>query len=112
MNIERGGIYWASLDPVLGSETGNKRPIVILSNDINNQYNSTVTVIPITSNTERLFVHDVFVPKGEANLPKDSKIKCDQIRTIDKSRIIGFIGKLLPTYIEKIELATKIHLDL
>lgn len=86
MNIKRGKIYIANLDPTIGGEIRKTRPVLVVSNDINNKYNLTVSVLPITSNTDKIFPFEVFLPKGTGNLPKDSKIKADQIRTIDKSR--------------------------
>lgn len=112
MNIERGKIYLANLDPTIGGEIKKTRPVLVISNDINNKHNMTVTVIPITSNTERIFPFEVFLKKGTGNLPKDSKLKADQIRTIDKSRLIKEIGKLIISKITEIEEAIKIHLDL
>ena len=112
MNIKKGEIYIASLDPTIGGEIKKTRPVIIASNNINNKYNLTVTIIPITSNTERIYPFEVFVPKGIGNLPKASKIKVDQIRTIDKSRIIKLIGELPVKYISDIHSALKIHLEI
>jgi mRNA interferase MazF len=92
MNIKRGNIYLANLDPSIGNEINKTRPVVVISNDINNQYGNTITVLPITSNTSKIYPFEVFIEKGTANLPKDSKIKADQIRTIDKTRLIKEIG--------------------
>ena len=92
MNIRKGEIYIASLDPTIGGEIKKTRPVVIVSNDINNKYSKTITVLPITSNTKRIYPFEVYVDKGIGNLPKDSKLKADQIRTIDKSRITKLIG--------------------
>ena len=88
------------------------RPVIVVSNNIGNKYSGTVTIIPITSqNLERIYPFEVFLPKGEANLPKNSKIKIDQIRTVDKSRITSLAGNLKNDYLEKINSALKIHLD-
>jgi mRNA interferase MazF len=113
MNIKRGEIFLAALGPVLGKEISKTRPVVIVSNDKNNEFSGTVTILPITSkNIEKIYFFEVFLPRGSGNLPKDSKVKADQIRTIDKSRIITPIGKLSKGEIEEIEKAIKIHLDL
>ena len=112
MNIRKGEIYIASLDPTIGGEIKKTRPVVIVSNDINNKYSKTITVLPITSNTKRIYPFEVYVDKGIGNLPKDSKLKADQIRTIDKSRITKLIGKLPEEFISKIDLAIKIHLEI
>ncbi|RKY54575.1 MAG: type II toxin-antitoxin system PemK/MazF family toxin [Candidatus Neomarinimicrobiota bacterium] len=113
MNIKRCGIYIACLDPVIGKEISKTRPVVIISNDINNKYAGTVTVLPITSkNLNKIYPFEVFLPRGEGNLPKDSKVRADQIRTLDKSRIISELGIIESQYIKKIEKAMTIHLDI
>ena len=110
--VKRGYVYLVNLNPVKGAETGKVRPAVVVSNDINNEYADTVTVVPITSNIAKVYPFEVFIPKGTANLTKDSKAKANQIRTIDKSRIIREIGKLPDSLLKELEKAIKIHLDL
>ncbi|MFH1625091.1 MAG: type II toxin-antitoxin system PemK/MazF family toxin, partial [Pseudomonadota bacterium] len=113
MNIRRGEIYLATLDPIVGREISKTRPVIIASNDKNNEFAGTVTVLPITSkNIHRIYPFEAFLEKGAANLPKDSKVKADQIRTLDKSRIVTLIGKLGKREVRKIEKAMKIHLGL
>ncbi len=113
MNIRRGEIYLAALNPALGSEISKTRPVLILSNDKNNAFSGTVTILPISSqNLDRIYPFEVMLPKGSGNLPKDSKVKADQIRTIDKRRIIRLIGTLNRPEIANIERAVKIHLEL
>ena len=113
MNIKRGEIYLAALDPVVGKEISKTRPVVIVSNDKNNEFSGTVTILPVTSkNLKRIYPFEVFLSKGSGNLPKDSKVKADQIRTLDKRRIIRVIGKLRKDEIDAIEKALKIHLAL
>jgi len=113
MNIRRGEIYLAVLDPVVGKEISKTRPVVIISNDKNNQFSGTVTILPITSqNLEKIYPFEVFLAKGSGSLPKDSKVKADQIRTIDRTRILTRIGRLRANEIAEIEEAIKIHLDL
>lgn len=113
MNIKRGEIYLAALDPVLGREIAKTRPVVIVSNDKNNEFSGTVTILPITSkNLRTIYPFEVFLSRGRANLPKDSKIKADQIRTLDKGRMIKSIGVLGKTDLDAIDKAMKIHLAL
>lgn len=96
-----------------GWKRNNKiRPVLVLSNNINNQYSATITVIPVTSNTIKIRSFEIFIPSNQANLPKNSKAKCDQIRTIDKSRFINEVGKLSQEYIIEIEYAQKKHLGM
>lgn len=110
--IKRGTIYWVDFNPVQGSEIGKIRPAIVVSNNINNQYNSTVTVVPISSTTSKIYPTEVFLSKGEANLQNDSKAKADQIRTIDKRRLGNEIGKLPNSKIEELEVAILIHLNI
>lgn len=113
MNIKRGGIYVASLDPTLGREISKTRPVVIVSNDKNNEFSGTVTVLPLTSrNLEKGYPFEVLLAGGVGNLPKDSKVKADQIRTLDKARIIKHVGDLGKAEMKKIDDAMKIHLGL
>jgi mRNA interferase MazF len=109
---KRGEIYLVSLDPTLGAEISKTRPALIISNDINNQFSDTVTVIPITSYVEKTYPFEVLLPAGENGLSKNSKAKCNQIRTIDKQRLVRSLGKLRPEIIEAVEEATKIHLKM
>lgn len=111
MRIRRGGCYLAGLDPALGHEISKTRPVMVISNEKNNIFSGTVTVIPITSqNLKKIYPFEVFLAEGAGNLPKNSKIKADQIRTLDKTRLIKFIGMLQEEQIHQIEKAVKIHL--
>jgi mRNA interferase MazF len=113
MIIRRGKIYLASLDPTVGSEMSKTRPVIIVSNDINNEYAATVTVLPITSGRlDRIYPYEVFLPEGMANLPKASKLEANQIRTIDRSRIVKLIGSIGEDVVAEVEKAIKLHLDL
>ena len=112
MIIKRGSIYFAKLDPTTGSEINKTRPVVIISNNINNEYSNTVSIISITSNTKIVRSFEVFIPSGVGNLPKDSKVKCDQIRTIDKSRILNEVGNLPMEHMLEIEVGLRTHLEI
>lgn len=87
-NIKRGEIYFADLSPVVGSEQGGVRPIVVLQNDIGNKYSPTVIVAAITSQLAkaRIPTH-IELSAKTYNLPKDSVVLLEQIRTIDKTRL-------------------------
>jgi len=113
MNIKRGEIYLTVLDPVVGREISKTRPVVVVSNDKNNEFSATVTILPLTSrNLQKIYPFELFLPKGAGNLPKDSKVKADQIRTLDRSRLLTLIGKLEREEIIQLEKAVKIHLEL
>ncbi len=113
MTIKRGCVYLAALDPVVGNEIAKTRPVVVVSNNISNKFSGTVTVLPLTSkNLRKIYPFEVFLRKGTGNLPKNSKVKTDQIRTLDKSRLIKLIGELGTKDTQTIEKALKIHLEL
>ena len=110
--IKRGDVYLVNLNPVTGTELGKTRPAVVISNDINNTYSDTVTIVPITSNVDKVYPFEIFIAKGEGGLDKDSKAKCNQIRTIDKKRLHKYIGALKEDRIRELEGAILIHLDI
>ncbi len=108
-----GYIIEVNLDPVVGSEIGKRRPAIVVSNDINNRYAQTITIIPLTSQpSKKSYPFQVLLPKGTGGLPLESTAKCNQIRTIDQSRITAIKDKLPPSYLKEVEKALKIHLNL
>jgi mRNA interferase MazF len=108
-----GDIYEVNLDPVVGSETGKHRPAVVVSNDINNKFSQTITVLPITGQPAgKQYPFEVLIPAGIAGLGVESRIKANQIRTVDKRRLTGFRGSLPPQYLPQVEKAMKIHLNM
>lgn len=108
----KGEIWLVSLETVVGHEIGKTRPALVISNDRNNQFADTVTILPIISKTEKIYPFEVLLLKEEANLPKDSKMKSNQIRTIDKKRLVGFLGKVTKEKLIEIEQALLIHLGI
>jgi len=109
---KRGEIWFVSLEPVVGHEIGKKRPAVIVSNDKNNLYAGTISVIPITSKTGKIYPFEVFLPQKETGLPKDSKAKCNQVRTIDKKRLVNLVSRLPSERLKEVERALLIHVDI
>ncbi len=108
MNIEikRGDIFLVNLDPVIGSEQGKTRPVLIIQNDIGNIYSPTSIIASITSTVfEKEFLTNVFLDSKISGLDKDSTILLNQIRTIDKSRIIKKLGTLNKECIKKVDIA-------
>lgn len=110
--ILKGEIHLADLNPTVGSEISKTRPVLIVSNDINNKHAATVTILPITSTTEKIYPFEIFLPTGEGNLTKDSKAKANQIRTIDKLRLKRQFGKISEEKLMEIEQAILIHLEI
>ncbi|MCM8900984.1 type II toxin-antitoxin system PemK/MazF family toxin [Caldicoprobacter algeriensis] len=113
MIVRRGEIYYADLSPVVGSEQGGVRPVLIVQNDIGNKYSPTVIVAAITSqiNKAKLPTH-VELSASEYGLPKDSVILLEQIRTIDKKRLREKICTLSSEVMEKVNEALQISLGL
>lgn len=103
MNAKRGDIYYADLSPVIGSEQGGVRPVLIVQNDIGNRYSPTVIVAAITSQISKakLPTH-VEISAKEYGLPKDSVILLEQIRTIDKKRLEEKAGHIDEMIMEKV----------
>lgn len=113
MLIKRGDIFYADLSPVIGSEQGGVRPVVVIQNDIGNKYSPTIIVAAITSqlNKAKLPTHVNVDAKG-VPLPKNSVILLEQIRTIDKKRLREKIGRFGDNIMEEIDKAILISLAL
>jgi mRNA interferase MazF len=111
--VKRGDIYYADLSPVIGSEQGGVRPVVIVQNDIGNKYSPTVIAAAITSqiNKAKLPTH-IEMDAQEYGLPKDSVILLEQIRTIDKRRLKEKIGHLDDELMEKVNEALNVSFGL
>lgn len=111
--MKRGEIYFANLNPTIGTEIKKTRPVLIISNNANNNTADTVTIVPITSNTKKVFPFETLLETKHTGLEKQSKAQCHQIRTISKLRISGnTIGIINNEIMEKIECSIKLHLDL
>lgn len=110
--MKRGEIYYADLDPTIGSEIKKKRPVLIVSNNANNKAASTITVVPLTSNVNKIYPFEVLLEMNDSGLTKRSKAQCYQIRTISKLRIMGNkIYWVTETTMSQIDAALKLHLD-
>ncbi len=111
--VKRGDIYYADLSPVVGSEQGGVRPVLVVQNDIGNRYSPTVIVAAITSqiNKAKLPTH-VEISAEEYGLTKDSVILLEQIRTIDKKRLKEKIGNLSEELMKKVDECMQISFGL
>jgi mRNA interferase MazF len=97
MWVKRGEIYYAVLDPVVGSETGKTRPVLIIQNDVGNQYSPTTIVAVITEYSDKKATYPICVAIGkDSGLKKNSIVNLSQIRTLDKSRLTGSKLATLP----------------
>lgn len=111
--VKRGDIFYADLSPVVGSEQGGIRPVIIIQNDIGNKYSPTVIVAAITSqiNKAKLPTH-VEISSEEYGLNKDSVVLLEQIRTLDKKRLKEKIGHMTEHDMQKVEEALLISVGL
>ena len=113
MNIRRGDIYYADLSPVVGSEQGGLRPVLIVQNDVGNKYSPTVIAAAITSKMgkTKLPTH-IDVEGSQVGLSKDSVILLEQIRTIDKKRLKEKMGHLDPGTMNSVNNAIEVSFGL
>ncbi len=109
---KRGDIWIVQLDPTMGSEIKKTRPAVVVSNNTNNEYSDTATVVPITSSTGTIYPFEISILSGEGGLKYDSNAKANQIRTVDKHRLTELIGFLSDKKVVELERAIAVHLDL
>jgi mRNA interferase MazF len=108
-----GDIFDADLNPIFGAETGKRRPVLVVSNNVNNEFSSTVTILPITSKTpQKAYPFEVLAVKGIGGLTENSRIKANQIRTIDKKRLVGYRGLLPDALLDQVETALRVHLNM
>ena len=111
MTIKRGELYYADLSPVVGSEQGGVRPVLVVQNDVGNKYSPTVIAAAVTSkiNKAKLPTH-IELPSNMYGLQKDSVILLEQIRTLDKRRLKERIGELNETTMSRVDNAILISL--
>ena len=111
MNIVRGEVYYADLSPVIGSEQGGYRPVLVVQNNKGNRFSTTVIVAPMSSKLTKnhLPTHVVIELEG---LQKKSVILLEQLRTIDKKRIREKVGKVNEAMMQEVNMAMRTSLDL
>ncbi len=111
--MKRGDVYMAGLDPVIGSEQGGYRPVVIIQNDTGNQHAPTVIAVPVTSSGGKppMPTH-AFLPLGEGGLWRNSIALCEQVRTLEKSRLGRRLGAVGADALRDIEKALQVSLDI
>ena len=113
MTVKRGELYYADLNPVVGSEQGGLRPVLILQNDIGNKYSPTVIVAAITSQlTKAKIPTHIMLDALSFGLPKDSVVLLEQIRTLDKQRLKERISSLPSDLMQQINDAILISLGI
>ncbi len=113
----RGEIWQVNLDPALGSEANKQRPAVVVSNDRANATatqlgRGVVTVVPLTSNTTKVFPFQVLLPAVVTGLQVDSKAQAEQVRSVATQRLLHRMGRLPPGELQAIDEALRLHLAL
>ena len=111
MEVKRGEIYYADLSPVLGSEQGGVRPVLIIQNDIGNKYSPTVIASAVTSSmTKAKLPTHIEIKSGQYGMTKDSVVLLEQLRTLDKRRLKSKIGEIDKVRMELVNRAILISL--
>ena len=110
--IKRGQIWYADLSPVVGSEQGGYRPILIIQNDVGNKYSPTIIGAVITSRHTKANLPTHIWLNAECGLPKESMVECEQVRTLDKKRLKGFMGTVSKEVMQEIDKGLKISFAL
>ena len=110
-DIKRNEIYYADLNPVIGSEQGGVRPVLVIQNDMGNKYSPTTIVAAITSRQTKAKL-PTHIEIGEEVFEKDSVVLLEQIRTVDKSRLKEYVGKLDIRTIDRVNKAISISVGL
>lgn len=113
MNVKRGEIYYADLSPVIGSEQGGIRPVLIVQNDMGNKHSPTVIAAAITSQcTKAKLPTHIEINGKQCGLPKNSVVLLEQVRTIDKQRLKEKTGELDKSYMSCVDDAISISFGL
>ncbi len=115
--MRRGDIRLVDLDPVRGSAANKRRPAVVVSNDRANTVaartgRGVITVVPVTSNTERVYPFQTFLPAADTGLRVDSKAQAEQVRSIAVERLGPAIGHVPPDLMATVDHALRVHLQL
>ena len=109
----RGHLYYVDLDPVLGSEQGGRRPVLVIQNDVGNQHSPVVIVAALTSRPANVSrPTDVLIAPGLSGIDVPSRVLLNQIRTVDKRRVGRYLGQITQAELVLIDTAIKISLGL
>ena len=110
--VKRGDIFYADLSPVVGSEQGGQRPVLIIQNDVGNHFSTTVIVAPITTHSQKkpMPTHVPLTTKV-TGIPKNSVVLLEQVRTIDKQRLMDRIDHLDTSVMKKVNQGLRVNLN-
>ena len=112
MIVKKGDLYFADLSPVVGSEQGGVRPVLVVQNDVGNKYSPTIIVAAITSQTKAQLPTHVKLEAADGGLSKNSVVLMEQLRTIDKRRLKDKVCHLDSAMLDKVNHALEISLEL
>jgi mRNA interferase MazF len=115
--MRRGEVYLVSLEPAQGAEANKTRPAIVVSNDAANLVATrngvgVITVVPVTSNVNRIYPFQVLLSPNEVGLDRESKAQAERVRTVDVSRFGRRLGALQATTVRKLDDAIRLHLAL
>lgn len=109
MVVKRGDVFYADLDPIIGSEQGGIRPVLVLQNNVGNKYSPTVVVLPISSAKKTKMPTHIRI-SGSKMLSENSVIMAKQIRIIDRNRLKNYVGSVDLEVMKKVDKAVKISI--
>ncbi len=109
MTVKRGDVFFADLDPVVGSEQGGIRPVLVVQNNIGNRYSPTLVVLPLSTAKKNYLPTHIHIC-GSKSLPRDSIVLAEQIRTIDRYRLREYVGSIDKEIMDEINRAMKISI--
>lgn len=110
--IKRGDIYYADLNPAVGSEQGGIRPVLVVQNDVGNCYSPTIIIVVLTSKSKKKLPTHISIHSGEGNIAMDSTVLLEQLRTIDKFRLQKYVGSISGETMDRIDRAMLVSLGL
>jgi mRNA interferase MazF len=106
--VRRGDVVLVNLDPTVGVEIKKTRPAIVISNDSINHFSQLVVVVPLTKNTAHISPSHAVIPKGTARLAFTSKVVTEQIKAVDKQRIVRRLGNLSPRSSNRLSVPSRI----
>ncbi len=109
MIIKRGDVFYADLDPIIGSEQGGIRPVLVVQNNVRNKYSPTLVVLPLSTAKKPHLPTHIHI-YGSKLLSNNSIVLAEQIRTIDRDRLLRYVGSVGLEVMEKVDRAVKISI--